>query len=71
MASVTEENSSDGSSGNAVSDKTTRIFVALKIASDVAEEHAKIARPLERFAVRPITKEDIHLTLVPPWNISS
>jgi len=68
MAPSTEENSSEGSSGNAVSAKTVRVFVALKITSDVAEELTKIARPLERFAVRPITKEDIHLTLVPPWN---
>jgi RNA 2',3'-cyclic 3'-phosphodiesterase len=27
-----------------------------------------MARPLERFAVRPIALQDIHLTLVPPWN---
>ena len=26
------------------------------------------SRLLERFAVRPIAKADIHLTLVPPWN---
>jgi 2'-5' RNA ligase len=36
--------------------------------SDIAQDLAQIARPLERFGVRPIAKEDIHLTLVPPWN---
>ena len=46
----------------------SRVFVALKMAPDIAQELAQIARPLERFAVRPIAKEDIHLTLVPPWN---
>jgi 2'-5' RNA ligase len=41
------------------------------MAHDVAEELAQIAKPLERFAVRLIAKEDIHLTLVPPWNEAS
>jgi 2'-5' RNA ligase len=45
-----------------------RIFVALKIAPQIAGELAQVARVLERFAVRPIAPADIHLTLVPPWN---
>lgn len=45
-----------------------RVFVAVKIASDIAQDLAQIAQPLERFAVHPISKGDIHLTLVPPWN---
>ena len=36
--------------------------------SDIAQDLAQIAGPLERFGVHPISKEDIHLTLVPPWN---
>lgn len=47
---------------------TSRVFVALKMAPDIAQELAQIVRPLERFAVRPVAKEDTHLTLVPPWN---
>jgi len=46
----------------------SRVFVALKIVPNVAEELSQLARPLQRFAVRPIAKEDLHLTLVPPWN---
>ena len=45
-----------------------RIFVALKIEPDIARKLAELAQPLVRFAVRPVAKEDIHLTLVPPWN---
>lgn len=42
----------------------SRVFVALKMAPNIAQELWQIARPLERFAVRPIAKEDIQLTLV-------
>jgi RNA 2',3'-cyclic 3'-phosphodiesterase len=45
-----------------------RVFVALKIAPEIADELAQIARELERFPVRPIAAADIHLTLVPPWS---
>lgn len=34
------------------------------MAPNIAQELWQIARPLERFAVRPIAKEDIQLTLV-------
>jgi len=46
----------------------SRVFVALKMASDIAQDLAQIARPLERFGVHPMSQNDIHLTLVPPWN---
>jgi len=45
-----------------------RIFVALKIAPELADELALMARGLERFPVRLVAPADIHLTLVPPWN---
>ncbi|MFN3656593.1 MAG: RNA 2',3'-cyclic phosphodiesterase [Pseudolabrys sp.] len=44
-----------------------RVFVALKMAQDIAHALAELARPLEKFSVRPISPGDIHLTLVPPW----
>ena len=48
--------------------RPARVFVALKIAPEIAGELAQIALELERFRVRPIAAADIHLTLVPPWN---
>ena len=61
-----EGNGTRSGSGNM--NAASRVFVALKMAPDIAQELAQIVRPLERFAVRPIAKEDTHLTLVPPWN---
>jgi 2'-5' RNA ligase len=48
-----------------------RIFVALRVAPEIAGKLAQMARALERYAVRPIMPADIHLTLVPPWNETS
>lgn len=48
--------------------RPTRVFVALKIASEIADILAQFVRELERFPVRLIAPADIHLTLVPPWN---
>jgi 2'-5' RNA ligase len=48
--------------------RPARVFVALKIAPEIADELAQMARELERFPVRLIASADIHLTLVPPWN---
>lgn len=56
-------------SGSRNMNPASRVFVALKMAPYIAQELAQIAwPPLERFAVRPIAKDDIHLTLIPPWN---
>jgi RNA 2',3'-cyclic 3'-phosphodiesterase len=66
MASGSEGDGTQSGSGNITS--TSRIFIALKMAPDIAQELSQMARPLERFAVRPIAQQDIHLTLVPPWN---
>ena len=46
----------------------TRLFVGVKIATDIAEELAKLVQPLEGLPVRLIPAADLHLTLVPPWN---
>jgi 2'-5' RNA ligase len=48
-----------------------RVFVGLKVAPEIAVELARIAQGLERFNVRPVATDDIHLTLVPPWNEAS
>jgi len=48
-----------------------RVFVALKVAPQVAHELAQMARALERFPVRLTAPDDIHLTLVPPWKETS
>jgi 2'-5' RNA ligase len=48
--------------------RPARVFVALTIAPEIADELAQMARELERFPVRLIAPADIHLTLVPPWN---
>lgn len=48
-----------------------RVFVALRIAPEIAGELAHMARALEQFAVRLIVPADIHLTLVPPWGETS
>jgi 2'-5' RNA ligase len=45
-----------------------RVFVGIKVASDIAEELAKLVKPLECLPIRLIPPLDMHLTLVPPWN---
>jgi 2'-5' RNA ligase len=54
--------------GADVAAQSIRVFVGIKVAPDIAEELAKLVKPLERFPVRLIPAADIHLTLVPPWN---
>jgi RNA 2',3'-cyclic 3'-phosphodiesterase len=48
-----------------------RVFVGVKIAPTIACELRRLARDLERFQVRLVAKDDVHLTLVPPWNETS
>jgi len=45
-----------------------RVFVGLKIASEIANQLAQYVTALEESSVRSIAPADIHLTLVPPWN---
>lgn len=51
--------------------KTVRVFVGLKIMPEIAQKLAQLARGLERFPTRFVASEDIHLTLVPPWDEGS
>jgi len=57
--------------GNGVAGSAARIFVALKIAPSIARDLAEMARELERLPVHLNAPNDIHLTLVPPWNETS
>ena len=47
-----------------------RIFVGVKIAGEIAKELAQMARVLEQSPAKLIAPAEIHLTLVPPWNVS-
>jgi 2'-5' RNA ligase len=71
MASEGGAGEMDGPTANSGGPRPARVFVALKIAPEIAGELARVARELERFPVRLIAPADIHLTLVPPWNESS
>jgi 2'-5' RNA ligase len=54
-----------------VQSKAPRIFVALKVAPKVAAGLAELASALHESNVRHVRADDIHLTLVPPWNEAS
>jgi 2'-5' RNA ligase len=54
--------------GANVATESVRVFVGIKVAPDIAEELARLVKPLEHLPVRLIPPADIHLTLVPPWN---
>jgi 2'-5' RNA ligase len=71
MASESHSNEIDGVTANAIGSQPARVFVALKIAPDIADELAQMVRGLERFSVSLVAPADIHLTLVPPWNEGS
>jgi len=47
-----------------------RICAGIKIEATAARELAELAQPLASCAVRLVPKNDLHLTLVPPWNES-
>jgi 2'-5' RNA ligase len=51
-----------------VAPQPIRVFVGIKVAPDIAEELAKLVKPLERLPVRLIPSADIHVTVVPPWS---
>jgi 2'-5' RNA ligase len=48
--------------------RSARIFVALRIMGEIAQELAQYGKGLEQLSIRPVPAADIHLTLVPPWN---
>jgi RNA 2',3'-cyclic 3'-phosphodiesterase len=57
--------------GHATNGRPARVFVGLKAVPEIAEKLVRIAQGLERFEVRRVAADDIHLTLVPPWNETS
>ena len=65
MAEGSNARNSGGTAANSAHTLPIRVFVALKIAPEVAQELAPMARPLEQYSIRPVAKKDIHLTLVP------
>lgn len=46
-----------------------RVFVGIKISPEIAEACAKLQADLGNFPARFIPPEDLHLTLVPPWQM--
>jgi len=68
MASESVSGEIDFPTASSGGPRLARVFVALKMAPEIASELARMARELERFPVCLIAPADIHLTLVPPWN---
>jgi len=52
----------------AANPRPARVFVGLKLAPEIAGELAKNAQELQTFDVKLTATDDIHLTLVPPWD---
>ena len=52
----------------AANPRPARVFVGLKLTPEIARELAKIAQELKHLDVQLTATDDIHLTLVPPWN---
>jgi 2'-5' RNA ligase len=50
---------------------SARVFVGIKLAPEIACELATIAKELEHAAIQPVSADDMHLTLVPPWQEDS
>jgi len=70
MSRVTTEVSEiNRGQGISVSDKRApRVFVGIKLVSEIAQPLAELALPLAKFAARLVSASDLHVTLVPPWN---
>jgi 2'-5' RNA ligase len=47
------------------------MFVGLKMAPNIAIELARLAKSIEQPSVRLVSPQDIHSTLVPPWNVDA
>lgn len=71
MTSKRRLNKTNGATANADRPQPVRIFVAIKITPEIADELAQVVRGLERIPVRLVAPADTHLTLVPPWNETS
>lgn len=48
--------------------RPARVFVGIKMADEIARELAEFTQPLRPYGVRLVPRNDIHLTLVPPWD---
>src|SRR5512136_551089 len=48
-----------------------RVFLGVKIAPDLSDQLARLAKELWEEQVKFVSPGDIHLTLVPPWNEAS
>lgn len=56
---------------NGAEEASARIFVGLKIGPDIAGQLAMLAAELKETRARLVATDDIHLTLVPPWQEAS
>ena len=70
-SSATAASEQDRSASSTAECRPPRVFVGLKMAPEVAGALARIGHELARFDVREVAADDIHLTLVPPWNEAS
>ncbi len=68
MSAENVRSESSGTAWLAAEDAPLRAFAGIRIAREIADELARLARGLERFGVRPVAAADMHLTLVPPWS---
>ncbi len=50
---------------------SVRVFAALKMTPEVADELVGLSASVEKFGFRRIPSNDIHFTIVPPWNETS
>lgn len=66
--SAAETDGAAGGPETATGPRPARVFVALRVAAEIARELARHGQGLEKFLIRVAAIDDIHLTLVPPWN---
>src|SRR3989344_154674 len=50
--------------------QSQRVFVGIKVSPEIAEACLKLQAELGNFPARFIPIEDIHLTLLPPWEMT-
>ena len=50
--------------------QSKRVFVGIKMSDEIADECAKLQASLVDLPARFIPREDMHLTLLPPWEMT-
>ncbi len=65
---MTVANAQDIGSAKDIAAQSVRVFVGLKVATEIVAQLVRFAAGFESPAVRLVAPADIHLTLVPPWN---